>query len=83
MQRGTIVHLGTHIAAVIEDRNTVGILDENDLVAHQLPVAPELVTLGQLLRERRKDCFDLYRVPSAQSAASLIFGGDVMLINSG
>src|SRR4029079_3829825 len=63
----------------IEDRNPVGILDEYDLVAHQLPVAPELVTLGQLLRERRKDCFDLYRVPSAQSAASLIFGGDVML----
>ena len=79
LQRGTIVHLGTHIAAVIEDRNPVGILDENDLVAHQLPVAPELVTLGQLLRERRKDCFDLYRVPSTQSAASLIFGGDVML----
>ena len=79
LQRGTIVHVGTHVAAVIEDRNPMGILDENDLVAHQLPVAPELVTLGQLLRERRKDRFDLYRVPSAKSAASLIFGGDVML----
>ena len=40
LQRGTIVHLGTHVAAVIEDRNPIGILDENDLVAHQLPVAP-------------------------------------------
>jgi hypothetical protein len=57
----------------------MGILDANDLVAHQLPVAPELVTLGQLLRERRKDRFDLYRVSSAKPAASLIFGGDVML----
>ena len=54
LQRGTIVHLGTHVAAVIEDRNPMGILDENDLVAHQLPAAPELVTLGQLLRERGK-----------------------------
>jgi cell wall-associated NlpC family hydrolase len=79
LQRGTIVHLGTHVAAVIEDRNPVGILDENDLVAHQLPAAPELVTLGQLLREGRKNRFDLYRVPPAKSAARLIFGGDVML----
>ena len=57
----------------------MGILDENDLVAHQLPVAPELVTLGQLLRERGKSRFDLYRVPSVKSTSRLIFGGDVML----
>jgi poly-gamma-glutamate synthesis protein (capsule biosynthesis protein) len=82
LQRGTIVHLGTHVAAVIEDRNPIGILDENDLVAHQLPAAPELVTLGQLLTARRKDRFDLYRVPPAKSAARLIFGGDVMLARS-
>jgi poly-gamma-glutamate synthesis protein (capsule biosynthesis protein) len=79
LQRGTIVHLGTHVAAVIEDRNPLGILDENDLVAHQLPAAPEMVTLGQLLRERKKDRFDLYRVLPAKSGARLIFGGDVML----
>jgi poly-gamma-glutamate synthesis protein (capsule biosynthesis protein) len=79
LQRGTIVHLGTHVAAVIEDRNPIGILDENDLVAHQLPAAPELVTLGELLKERGKKRFDLYRVPPAKSAARLIFGGDVML----
>jgi poly-gamma-glutamate synthesis protein (capsule biosynthesis protein) len=79
LQRGTIVHLGTHVAAVIKDRNPIGILDENDLVAHQLPVAPEIVTLGQLLRQRGKARFDLYRVPRVKSAARLIFGGDVML----
>src|SRR6266481_5351835 len=79
LQSGTIVHLGRHVAAVIEDRNPMGILDENDLVAHQLPGAPELVTLGQLLRERTKNRFDLYRVPPPKSAARLIFGGDVML----
>jgi hypothetical protein len=79
LQRGTIVHLGTHVAAVIEDRNPLGVLDESDLVAHQLPAAPELVTLGQLLRERRKNRFDLYRVPPAKSGTRLIFGGDVML----
>ena len=79
LQRGTIVHLGTHVAAVIEDRNPVGTLDENDLVAHQLPVVPELVTLGQLLTERGRNRFDLYRAPSAKTTTRLIFGGDVML----
>jgi hypothetical protein len=79
LQRGTIVHLGTHVAAVIEDRNPKGILDQNDFVAHQLPGAPEMVTLGQLLRERSKNRFDLFRVPPPKSAARLIFGGDVML----
>jgi hypothetical protein len=82
LQRGTIVHLGTHVAAVLEDRNPMGILDKNDVVAHQLPGAPELLTLGQLLNERGKNRFDLYRVPSATFASRLIFGGDVMLARS-
>jgi Bacterial capsule synthesis protein PGA_cap len=79
LQRGTIVHLGTHVAAVMEDRQPVGILDENDLVAHQLGGVPEMLTLGQLLKERRKNCFDLCRVPAGKPAATLVFGGDVML----
>ena len=79
LQRGTIIHLGTHVAAIIDDREPIGVVDENDLVAHQLPGAPELVTVGELLRERGKNRFDLYRVPPAKSAARLIFGGDVML----
>jgi Bacterial capsule synthesis protein PGA_cap len=79
LQRGTIVHLGTHVAAVMEDRQPVGILDENDLVAHQLGGTPEILTLGELLKERRKKCFDLLRVPPPKPAATLVFGGDVML----
>jgi len=79
LQRGVIVHLGTHVAAVMEDREPVGILDENDLVAHQLGGAPEMLTLGQLLRERRKNCFDLFRIRPSKTAATLVFGGDVML----
>jgi poly-gamma-glutamate capsule biosynthesis protein CapA/YwtB (metallophosphatase superfamily) len=79
LQRGLIVHLGTHVAAVIEDRQPVGILDESDLVAHQLAGTPKMVTLGQLLKERRKNRFDLLRVPLTKPAATLVFGGDVML----
>ena len=79
LQRGTIVHLGTHVAAVMEDREPVGILDENDLVAHQLGGAPEILTLGKLLKDRRKNRFDFFRVPPEKPSATLVFGGDVML----
>jgi hypothetical protein len=79
LQRGVIVHLGTHVAAVMEDHEPVGVLDENDVVAHQLGGTPEAFTLGQLLKERRKNCFDLFRVPPGKPAATLVFGGDVML----
>jgi poly-gamma-glutamate synthesis protein (capsule biosynthesis protein) len=79
LQRGAIVHLGTHVAAVMEDRQQLGVLDENDLVAHQLGGAPEILTLGQLLKERRKNRFDLFGVPPEKPVAALVFGGDVML----
>jgi poly-gamma-glutamate capsule biosynthesis protein CapA/YwtB (metallophosphatase superfamily) len=79
LERGMIIHLDTHVAVVMDDRQPVGILDENDLVAHQLAGAPEIVTLGELLRERRKNCFDLLRVPPPKTVATLVFGGDVML----
>jgi hypothetical protein len=79
LNRGIIVHLGTHVAAVMEDRRPVGILDENDLVAHQLGGVPEILTLGQLLRERRKNSFDLFHASPEKPTATLVFGGDVML----
>jgi hypothetical protein len=79
LQRGTIIHLDTHVAAVMADRPPVGIVDENDLVAHQLASAPQMVTLGELLKERRKNRFDLFRVPPPKIAARLVLGGDVML----
>jgi hypothetical protein len=82
LQRGTIVHLGTHVAAVMEDRQPVGVLDENDLVAHQLGGTPEILPLGQLLKERGKNCFDLFRVPPAKTAATLVFGARSRILAS-
>ena len=78
LQRGLIVHLGTHVAAVMEDREPLGVLDDNDLVAHQLKGAPEILTLAELLRDRKKTTFDLLR-PGLQPDSKLLFGGDVML----
>ena len=79
LDQGIIIHLGTHVAAVMQDREPVGILDDNDLVAHQLSGLPQMVTLGELLNERGKDHFDLLGIPPPKNAAGLVFGGDVML----
>ncbi|HYJ03846.1 MAG TPA: CapA family protein [Chthoniobacterales bacterium] len=76
---GLIVHLGSHVAAVMEDRPPAGILDSSDLVAHQLEGVPEMLSLGQLLAARKTDRFDLLRAPPPPQETDLLLGGDVML----
>jgi len=76
---GLIVHLGSHVAAVMEDRPPLGVLDRGDLVAHQLEGVPELLSLGQLLAARKTDRFDLLRASPHSKNADLLLGGDVML----
>ena len=76
---GLIVHLGSHVAAVMEDRPPLGVLDANDRVAHQLEGVPEILSLGQLLASRKLERFDLFRVPKRSDQIDLLVGGDVML----
>jgi poly-gamma-glutamate capsule biosynthesis protein CapA/YwtB (metallophosphatase superfamily) len=76
---GLIVHLGNHVAAVMEDRPPLGVLDRNDIVAHQLEGTPEMLSLGRLLDARKTENFDLLRVPNLGKEADLVLGGDVML----
>jgi hypothetical protein len=76
---GLIIHFGSHVAAVVEDRPPIGTLDASDLVAHQLEGAPEMLSLGELLAKRNNPRFDLLRVPQHQHQADLVVGGDVML----
>ncbi|HSV61734.1 MAG TPA: CapA family protein [Chthoniobacterales bacterium] len=76
---GLIVHLGSHVAVVMEDRAPLGVLDRNDIVAHQLEGTPELLSLGKLLASRKTERFDLLRAPNELAGADLALGGDVML----
>ena len=76
---GLIVHLGNHVAAVMEDRPPLGVLDRNDIVAHQLEGVPEMLSLGRLLDSRKKERLDLLRVPTHGKEVDLVLGGDVML----
>jgi hypothetical protein len=76
---GLIVHFGSHVAAVMEDRPPLGLLDAGDIVAHQLEGVPEMLSLGQLLSARKTARFDLLRVPHPPHETDLLVGGDVML----
>jgi len=76
---GLFVHLGSHVAAVMEDRPPLGVLDRSDLVAHQLEGVPETLSLGQLLAARKTDHFDLLRAPHHSGNVDVLLGGDVML----
>jgi hypothetical protein len=76
---GLVIHFGSHVAALLEDRPPIGTLDATDLVAHQLEGVPEMLSLGELLARRNNPHFDLLRVAHPQFQAELVVGGDVML----
>lgn len=76
---GLVIHFGSHVAALIEDRPPIGTLDASDLVVHQLEGVPEMLSLGELLAKRNNPRFDLLSVTHRQPQVDLIVGGDVML----
>jgi len=78
LTRGLVVHLGSHVAALWEDRPPLGKLGPEDLVIHHLGRAPEVLPLGKLLAGRDRPTFDLYLGPARDAAAWVAIGGDVM-----
>ncbi len=78
-EAGVILHFGTHVAALFEDRPPLGVLNAEDIVAHQLEGPPQMLSLGELMRARGYTRFDLLRVPPPTAADDLLMGGDVML----
>jgi poly-gamma-glutamate synthesis protein (capsule biosynthesis protein) len=76
--RGFVVHLGSHVAALWEDRAPVGTLGPEDLVIHHLGGAPEVITLARLLEGRDRTRFDLYLGPMREAVSWIAVGGDVM-----
>lgn len=77
-ERGLVVHLGSHVAALWKDRAPAGSLGPEDLVVHHLGGAPEILTLGELLAGRNDTTFDVYLGPERKPVAWVAVGGDVM-----
>ncbi len=76
--RGLVIHLGSHVAALWEDRAPLGTLGPEDLVVHHLGGMPEIISLAELLQGRERSTFDLYLGPSREPAGWIAVGGDVM-----
>jgi len=74
--RGLVMDFGPHVAAVWEDRAPKGTLGAEDVAVHHLGGLPELISVGELTRERPR--FALRRLPETR-AARVWFGGDVVL----
>jgi poly-gamma-glutamate capsule biosynthesis protein CapA/YwtB (metallophosphatase superfamily) len=74
--RGVAIDFGSHVAAVWEDREPLGVLDGNDLVMHHLGGFPEIVSLATLAKTR--PVFSV-RVPEPQVSCRMKFAGDVVL----
>jgi len=77
IERGLIVHLRSHVAAVWQDRGQIGKLDGLDLVIHHLSGKPEIIPLEKLMHGRRE--YEIYTVPEFCPSATMVFGGDVNL----
>ena len=75
--RGLVIDFGAHVAAVWEDREPVGRLGGNDLVAHHLGGFPETLELAALAKDRPE--FALRTPRSPATSASVRFAGDVVL----
>lgn len=75
LDRGLVIDLGEHIAALWEDREPVGMLDHDDLVIHHLNGFPAILPLGQLLTTASEVAIRCRPAPPP----FLVFGGDVVL----
>jgi len=72
-----LLHFGSHLAALWEDRAPLGTLDANDLCVHQLEGRPEILTFASLSANRPAPRVMGLRPPVGP--IRLVFAGDVML----
>lgn len=77
IERGIAIDFGQHVAALWEDREPIGSLGGNDLVAHHLGGFPEIVELATLAKGRPE--FALRVPPAPEVSAAIRIAGDVVL----
>lgn len=77
IRRGLAIDFGQHVAVLWEDREPVGTLDENDLLAHHLGGFPEIVTLSELAKKRPAFALRTPRMPD--NAVDVRIAGDVVM----
>jgi len=72
-----LLHFGSHLAAVWEDRPPLGQLDDTDLCVHQLEGVPEILPYAQLRQNRREP--GLMTISDPPEVIRIAICGDLML----
>ena len=76
-QTPLLLHFGSHLAALWEDRPPLGQLDDADLCVHQLEGLPEILPYAKLHLNRREPALMTIREP--EDVIRIAICGDVML----
>lgn len=77
LEEPLLLHFGSHLAALWEDRAPVGRLDDADLCVHQLEGLPEILSFGKLRQKRTAPVLMTIREPG--EVIRIAICGDVML----
>ncbi len=77
IEQPTLLHFGSHLAALWQDRPPLGQLDDSDLCVHQLEGLPEILTFAKLRADRRKP--ELLTMHEPEAVIRIAICGDLML----
>ncbi|MBN8418971.1 MAG: CapA family protein [Verrucomicrobia bacterium] len=72
-----LLHFGSHLAALWDDRPPVGQLDDADLCVHQLEGRPEILPFGKLRQKRAEPV--LMTIQEPEEVIRIAICGDLML----
>jgi hypothetical protein len=72
-----LLHFGSHLAALWEDRPPLGKLDDADLCVHQLEGLPEILSFGKLRQKRAEPVLMTMKEP--EEVLRIAICGDLML----
>ncbi len=72
-----LLHFGSHLAALWEDRPPMGQLDDTDLCVHQLEGLPEILSFAKLRQKRAEPVLMTIREP--EEVLRIAICGDLML----
>jgi len=75
--RPLLLHFGSHLAALWEDRAPLGQLDDSDLCVHQLEGQPEILPFAKLRQKRAEPV--LMTIQEPEEVIRIAICGDLML----
>ena len=77
LSRGIVLDRDTHMAALWQDNEPNFVLDEGDLLIHQLGGKAEVITVSDFVEGGRN--VRVWKRPEERESREVVFGGDINL----